>query len=81
MYEHVFKKWKEGEWAHVIDSSSQEVKRCLQIGVLCVQYRAVDRPIISSVVVMLLTEKDPILQPTHQITTMSMEVILRILLR
>ncbi|ESQ43255.1 hypothetical protein EUTSA_v10014181mg [Eutrema salsugineum] len=52
---HVFNKWKKGEWADIIDpildldSSSQEVKRCLNIGLLCVQDRTEDRPIMPSV--------------------------------
>ncbi|ESQ42895.1 hypothetical protein EUTSA_v10012685mg [Eutrema salsugineum] len=66
---HVFNKWKEGEWADVIDpildlnSSSQEVKRCLHIGLLCVQDRAEDRPIMPSVVLMLVSQTESMLQP------------------
>ena len=35
------------------DHNLQEVLRCIHVGLLCVQQRAVDRPSMSSVVVML----------------------------
>ena len=52
----------------IIDSSSttfrpQEVLRCIQIGLLCVQEHAHDRPTMSSVVLMLGSEKTAIPQP------------------
>uniref|UniRef100_A0A6N2MZ61 S-locus receptor kinase C-terminal domain-containing protein n=1 Tax=Salix viminalis TaxID=40686 RepID=A0A6N2MZ61_SALVM len=37
-------------------SSSLEVERCIQIGLLCVQQRPEDRPSMSTVVVMLSSE-------------------------
>jgi len=40
-----------------------EVLRCIQIGLLCVQERAEDRPKMSSVVLMLGSEKGEIPQP------------------
>nr|ACU29643.1 S-locus receptor kinase 25 [Arabidopsis lyrata] len=67
--------WKEGEGLKIvdpiiIDSSSSfsmfrpyEVLRCIQIGLLCVQERAEDRPKMSSVVLMLGSEKGDIPQP------------------
>ncbi|CAH8275870.1 unnamed protein product [Arabidopsis lyrata] len=67
--------WKEGKWLEIADpiivgtsSSSStfrphEVLRCLQIGLLCVQERAEDRPKMSSVVFMLGNEKGEIPQP------------------
>lgn len=38
-------------------------KRCFEIGLLCVQARAEDRPIMSSVLVMLVTKTEMIPQP------------------
>ncbi|KAB5521534.1 hypothetical protein DKX38_025853 [Salix brachista] len=37
-------------------SSSSEVERCIQVGLLCVQQRPEDRPSMSTVVVMLSSE-------------------------
>nr|ABP02072.1 S-locus receptor kinase SRK7 [Capsella grandiflora] len=66
--------WKEGKGLEIVDpvivdSSSfstfqpHEVLRCLQIGLLCVQERAEDRPKMSSVVLMLGNETGEIHQP------------------
>lgn len=54
--------WKDGKGNELIDSSAgesypiQEVLRCIQIGLLCVQERAEDRPTMSTVVLMLGSE-------------------------
>ncbi|XP_062022001.1 G-type lectin S-receptor-like serine/threonine-protein kinase At1g11410 isoform X3 [Rosa rugosa] len=54
--------WKEGNGMDLIDStlcascSSSEVMRCIQMGLLCVQERAMDRPNMSDVVSMLSNE-------------------------
>ncbi|RWR88187.1 G-type lectin S-receptor-like serine/threonine-protein kinase isoform X1 [Cinnamomum micranthum f. kanehirae] len=60
---HVWEKWKEDRAMEVVDSSlinispfRTEVLRCFQIGLLCVQEKAKDRPNMSSVVVMLGNE-------------------------
>ncbi|XXG69619.1 hypothetical protein AAC387_Pa06g2434 [Persea americana] len=60
---HVWEKWKEGRALEVVDSSminsssfESEVLRCIQIGLLCVQEKAKDRPNMSSVVLMLGNE-------------------------
>ncbi|RWR88188.1 G-type lectin S-receptor-like serine/threonine-protein kinase isoform X1 [Cinnamomum micranthum f. kanehirae] len=60
---HVWEKWKEEKAMEVVDSSminissfSTEVLRCIQIGLLCVQEKAKDRPNMSSVVLMLGNE-------------------------
>lgn len=43
--------------------SSSEVLRCIQVGLLCVQERAEDRPTMSSVVLMLSSETATMPQP------------------
>nr|ADQ37372.1 unknown [Arabidopsis lyrata] len=67
----VWRNWKEGKGLEIvdpiiIDSSSSpphEILRCIQIGLLCVQERAEDRPIMSAVVLMLGSETTAIPQP------------------
>ncbi|CAA7054650.1 unnamed protein product [Microthlaspi erraticum] len=68
-----WRNWKEGEGLEIVDpiivdsSSStfrpREILRCIQIGLLCVQERAEDRPTMSSVVLMLGSETTAIPQP------------------
>ncbi|CAL8996813.1 unnamed protein product [Prunus brigantina] len=54
--------WKEGKSMELMDStlsascSNSEVTRCIQMGLLCVQERAMDRPNMSDVVSMLSNE-------------------------
>lgn len=43
--------------------SPSEVMRCIQVGLLCVQERAEDRPTMSSVVLMLSSETATLPQP------------------
>lgn len=43
--------------------SENEVVRCMQVGLLCVQQRTEDRPTMSSVVSMLSNESAALLQP------------------
>ncbi|KAL0801050.1 hypothetical protein Bca101_056226 [Brassica carinata] len=69
----VWRSWKEGKGIEIvdpiiIDSSSSalqthEILRCIQIGLLCVQERAEDRPMMSTVMVMLGSETTTIPQP------------------
>jgi hypothetical protein len=40
-----------------------EVLRCIQVGLLCVQQRAEDRPMVSSVVIMLRNESSELPPP------------------
>lgn len=51
----------------IVDSSStfrpHEVLRCIQIGLLCVQDSAEDKPAMSSVILMLTSEKTEMNQP------------------
>ncbi|CAN7011138.1 unnamed protein product [Brassica rapa subsp. trilocularis] len=73
LLECVWRNWKEGQGieivdAVIIDSSSptfrpREILRCLQIALLCVQARVEDRPLMSSVVLMLGSEAEDIPQP------------------
>lgn len=56
---HIWDLWKEGTTMKIVDRSlgesfsEVEVERCIQIGLLCVQDYAVDRPSMSAVVSML----------------------------
>ncbi|KAF2606631.1 hypothetical protein F2Q68_00045908 [Brassica cretica] len=69
----VWRYWKEAKGIEIVDaiimdSSSSalrthEILRCIQIGLLCVQERAEDRPVMSTVMVMLGSETTAIPQP------------------
>nr|VUE13619.1 At421380-like [Capsella orientalis]VUE13623.1 At421380-like [Capsella orientalis] len=68
----VWRNWKEGKGLEIIDpiiknSSStvrqHEILKCIQIGLLCVQERAEDRPTMSLVVLMLGSESTTLPQP------------------
>ncbi|KAF2305040.1 hypothetical protein GH714_001272 [Hevea brasiliensis] len=66
---HAWRLWKEGKGLDLLDTSvgnsfsSSEVLRCLQVGLLCVQERAVDRPTMASVVLKLSSETATMPQP------------------
>ncbi|KAL2475519.1 G-type lectin S-receptor-like serine/threonine-protein kinase [Abeliophyllum distichum] len=66
---HAWKLWNEGSYLELIDTkldeslSINEVERCIQVGLLCVQQRAEDRPTMSSVVLMLSTGNAELPQP------------------
>ncbi|KAF8409415.1 hypothetical protein HHK36_005491 [Tetracentron sinense] len=66
---HVWRLWREGSAVTLLDSSMAdscptfEVLRCIQVGLLCVQERAEDRPTISSVILMLSSENAILPQP------------------
>ncbi|KAL3639894.1 hypothetical protein CASFOL_014862 [Castilleja foliolosa] len=59
---HAWLLWKENRVLELMDESlkdtfiESEVKRCVQVGLLCVQKFAEDRPVMSSVVFMLATD-------------------------
>nr|CAN77364.1 hypothetical protein VITISV_005348 [Vitis vinifera] len=59
---HAWRLWREGKGLELMDSSVSEscapydVLRCIQVGLLCVQEHAEDRPVMSSVVLMLSSE-------------------------
>ncbi|KAG6642644.1 hypothetical protein CIPAW_09G154200 [Carya illinoinensis] len=60
---HVWESWKKGKAMEIVDSSmgdktpDNEVARCIQIGLLCMQEYATDRPNMSAVVAMLGNDK------------------------
>ncbi|KAJ0253851.1 Serine-threonine/tyrosine-protein kinase [Hirschfeldia incana] len=69
----VWRNWKEGKGLEIVDTviidyasptfRPHEILRCLQLGLLCVQERADDRPLMSAVVLMLESEAADIPQP------------------
>nr|SSC84616.1 At421370-like [Capsella grandiflora] len=72
----VWRNWKEGNGLEIVDSTiidspspssstlpRHDILRCIQIGLLCVQERAEDRPMMSSVVLMLGSETVDIPHP------------------
>ncbi|XP_042490089.1 receptor-like serine/threonine-protein kinase SD1-7 [Macadamia integrifolia] len=62
LIEHVWDSWKDGQALEIVDSSmrdsypTHEISRCIQVGLLCVQESASDRPAMSSVIFMLENE-------------------------
>ncbi|WVZ03103.1 hypothetical protein V8G54_023909 [Vigna mungo] len=63
--------WYEGKCLELMDPILEksfigsEVQRCIQIGLLCVQEDARDRPTMSDVVVMLVSDTVAIPKPRH----------------
>ncbi|KAG2621472.1 hypothetical protein PVAP13_3NG241300 [Panicum virgatum] len=63
--------YKEGRWSELIDASlvpireSAEVKRCMNIALLCVQEKAADRPTMLDVVTMLSSKTMVLVEPKH----------------
>ncbi|KAI3883373.1 hypothetical protein MKW92_039619 [Papaver armeniacum] len=61
---HSWRLWNEGKWSDILDEtlgdlySPLEVKKCVHIGLLCVQNRAIDRPTMTEVDLMLISETD-----------------------
>ncbi|KAI3934934.1 hypothetical protein MKW92_013127 [Papaver armeniacum] len=59
---HTWKLWNEGNWSEIVDEalgdlySPLEVEKCVHIGLLCVQNRAIDRPTMTEVDIMLTSE-------------------------
>ncbi|KAG4999421.1 hypothetical protein JHK87_020493 [Glycine soja] len=68
---HAWKLWKEENALELIDPSidnsysESEVLRCIQVGLLCVQERAEDRPTMASVVLMLSSDTASMSQPKN----------------
>ncbi|XP_042067364.1 receptor-like serine/threonine-protein kinase SD1-6 [Salvia splendens] len=66
---HAWLLWKENKILELMDESLDdtfvecEVLRCMQVGLLCVQTFAHDRPIMSSVIPMLESDGTNLLQP------------------
>lgn len=71
--------WKEEDLSAFIEpfilnpSTEMEVRKCIQIGLLCVQEFAEDRPNISSVLVMLTSETTSLPSPLQPAFTESRE--------
>ena len=65
----MWRQWKDGKGLEVLDTSVGnsyspcEVLRCIQVGLLCVQEKAEDRPTMSSVALMLSSETATMPQP------------------
>ncbi|RZC93625.1 hypothetical protein C5167_007663 [Papaver somniferum] len=61
---HTWRLWNEDKWSEVVDEglgdlySPSEVIKCIHIGLLCVQNRAIDRPTMAEVDFMLMSETD-----------------------
>ncbi|KAH7569096.1 hypothetical protein JRO89_XS06G0104900 [Xanthoceras sorbifolium] len=58
---YAWKNWNDGTASNLIDpslrdGSTNEIMKCIHIGLLCVQENASDRPTLASVVVMLCSE-------------------------
>ncbi|KAJ0983525.1 hypothetical protein J5N97_011780 [Dioscorea zingiberensis] len=59
LLDHVWSSWKEGNSLQIVDESMgysypmNEVMRCIEVGLLCVQNNPEDRPFMSSVLLML----------------------------
>ncbi|KAJ0256780.1 G-type lectin S-receptor-like serine/threonine-protein kinase [Hirschfeldia incana] len=68
---YAWKLWNEGEAASLADpnvfheSFEKEITKCVQIGLLCVQEVANDRPNVSTVIWMLTTENMNLKEPKH----------------
>ncbi|XP_029121215.1 receptor-like serine/threonine-protein kinase SD1-8 [Elaeis guineensis] len=65
---HAWKLWKEGKSFELLDESledlhTSEVLRCIQVGLLCAQAQPGDRPMMSSVIMMLATENAALPEP------------------
>ncbi|KAG6525119.1 G-type lectin S-receptor-like serine/threonine-protein kinase At4g27290 [Zingiber officinale] len=77
---HVYKLWKEGRSLEILDDTLnesytiEEVLRCIQMSLLCIQDNSEDRPTMTEVMTMLASEDQlltPLKQPT--ITTTNSE--------
>ncbi|KAI3680608.1 hypothetical protein L6452_35381 [Arctium lappa] len=68
---HTWTLWKDGKALELVDESvrakflEDEALRCIQIGLLCVQEHAKDRPCMSNVVLMLNSETAKLPQPKY----------------
>ncbi|XP_019171725.1 PREDICTED: receptor-like serine/threonine-protein kinase SD1-8 isoform X2 [Ipomoea nil] len=68
---HAWRLWRERRGSELLDSaigesySPCEVMRCIQVGLLCVQEQAEDRPNMATVVLMLGSESATLPQPKH----------------
>uniref|UniRef100_A0A0R0G425 Receptor-like serine/threonine-protein kinase n=1 Tax=Glycine max TaxID=3847 RepID=A0A0R0G425_SOYBN len=66
---HAWELWNQGESLQLLDPSlndsfdPDEVKRCIHVGLLCVEHYANDRPTMSNVISMLTNESAPVTLP------------------
>ncbi|KAK8551581.1 hypothetical protein V6N12_040215 [Hibiscus sabdariffa] len=66
---HAWKLWNEEKALELVDElmeqdfPEEEALRCIQVGLLCVQQRPEDRPVMQTVVLMLDSESMPLPQP------------------
>ncbi|CAN1269192.1 G-type lectin S-receptor-like serine/threonine-protein kinase CES101 [Linum perenne] len=68
LIEYAWQLWNDGLGLQFVDQTLRDfnttnVMRCIQIGLLCVQYQATDRPTMSEVVTMLFNETLELLHP------------------
>ncbi|KAG7544621.1 PAN/Apple domain [Arabidopsis suecica] len=73
---YIWNHWSQGNGLEIVDhaikdssSSSQQILRCVQIGLMCVQELPEDRPTMSSVGLMLGRETEAIPQPKSPVET------------
>ncbi|CAF1732622.1 cysteine-rich receptor-like protein kinase 41 [Brassica napus] len=69
---YVWKNWREGRVLNIVDPSliqtrglSDEIMKCIHIGLLCVQEKAESRPTMASVVLMLNASSFTLLRPSQ----------------
>lgn len=65
-----WKNWKEETISKIIDPtlkyySGNEIKRCIHVGLLCVQEDIADRPVMNSVLLMLNSSSFPLAEPSE----------------
>ena len=75
-----WKNWREETISNLIDPTLRggpitEILRCIKIGLLCVQENASDRPSMTSVVLMLNGNLDPIPTPTQPASFMQSNIV------
>ncbi|KAJ0252638.1 Serine-threonine/tyrosine-protein kinase [Hirschfeldia incana] len=69
---YIWKNWREGRVLNIVDPSliqtrglSDEIMKCIHIGLLCVQEKAESRPTMASVVLMLNANSFTLLRPSQ----------------
>ncbi|CAL4991375.1 unnamed protein product [Urochloa decumbens] len=69
---HAWQLWKDGLWLQLVDTAlgtdqghALQLRRCINIALLCVQENAVDRPTMPEVVAMLCSESMALPEPKH----------------
>lgn len=68
-FEQAWELWNQGESLQLLDPSlndsfdPDEMKRCIHVGLLCIEHYANDRPTMSNVISMLTNESAPVTLP------------------